>query len=511
MKKLSKETLINEYTLFKRRAAQALETGDLEKSLIFCDYCGLVAWRYPILHEFADDELEQLLTEVADQLIVEEETKRREDNENKVLLYASQLIDSGALTEQYLNYFIEHNYQVLVVVHSEENIKYGRNTVKLIEKCPNASIFIAGAKSHAEKIHQIFSKVVKYNPAYAFLHFKPNDVVGYCAFVKATFTKRYYIVHNDHTFWIGKGCSDYFIDFRKFGYLISNQRRKIPHSKLHILPFYPINDKKQFKGFPFEKKDKVIGLSGANLYKYLMDPALEFFHAIKELLQRNPNFIFCLCGYGDNADRILQIFKNTEVEDRFYFLGRRDDFYALIGQTDILFESYPFKGGLTVLFATEQGKPFIGIGNRNNASGCVQDYFGVKDYQEPMTMQEFIAEADLLIKSSDYRHEKAEKFLKSDFNKKSFDRGLTRIIKQEPTGSASKFDDELSISDDYHLNEYITLPNARISFIKEKLFTLKRAMPLRERMASYLTLSPALTKIKVKEAARLLIVIIAGR
>lgn len=505
---LNKEHLLNEYHEFRERARAEAARNRLEKSLQLLSYAALIAWQYPVLFHFSDDELERQLDGIAGKLLQADRPEPGPGIPGRVVLYAGQLIDSGALTEQYLHYFLENGYQVLVVVPSAENTRLGSKTVSLIASSPGAELFIPRSKRLTARIPEIHRRICAYNPQYCFLHFLPNDVTGYCVFSQIRNPKRYYIVHNDHTFWIGKGCADYFLEFRKFGYLLSRDRRRIPADRLRVLPFYPINNQVPFRGLPFDREGKIVGVSGAHLYKYLLDPGLRYFHTIKTLLREYPDFVFCLCGHGEGIERIRRIFSDGDVADRFFFLGRRDDFHALIGETDILFESYPLKGALTILYAIDQHKPFVGIANRS--TGCIQEFFDLQNYREPEDFTEFLAEARQLIGDPDCRRRKAELFSGLEYNKSAFTAGLTRIL----TGNTAPqpYNEPLEIDDDAFLREYLMMPGAKASLLRSKLFILKQAIGIRERIACSMQLSgeqhhsPGL-----KEIMRILVLLILGR
>lgn len=480
---LNKEYLVSEYNSHKNMMIESYNNGKIEDCLDLAEYCAYIAWCYPIIYNYVDEEIEKILENAVNNVLGDYSPNlSNKKNDKKVVIYAGQVIDLGALTEQYLNFFIEKGFDVLLII---PNIKYtlqGKDSMKRLRTRSNVKIFIPEAKSKILKIKHIYDEIEKFNPSRAFLHFLPNDVIGYCVFSKIISIPKFYVVHNDHTFWLGKGCSDYFIEFRKFGYLLSIQRRNIPFKKILLLPYYPLNHSVPFEGLPFDKKDNVIGISGAyTMYKYLMDPELKYFHAIKELLKQNPNFIFCLCGSGAD-DKILGIFMDEEIKNRFYYLGRRNDFYNLVGQCDILFESYPLKGGLTVLFAIEQKKAVVGIGNNKNASGCIQDWFDLEDYKEPLNIKDFIIQADRLIKDPKFREQNASIFSNNKFNRTCFDKGLESIIMQETIIKPLYNGESLKLDDEYFLNEYICLPDAEVLLLRNRLYTLRKVLGMRERI-----------------------------
>lgn len=511
---LNKEILLEEYTLFKDKAKFAFQKDRINKSLILASYCAYIAWSYPILYNFVDEDLEQLLEKLSERIIERDKSLKYSGycSKKRVVLYCGQLIDDGALTEQYLHYFIEQGYRILVVVPTVKNITQGKKTISLMENSSGVEFYIPPGEKLSDKIIKIYSKVLQFCPEYIFLHFMPHDVVGYCVFSKINHVKRFYIVHNDHTFWLGKGCSDFFLEFRKFGYLLANQRRKIPVDKLLLLPYYPINNETKFQGFPFDRTGKVVGLSGANLYKYFMDPQLKYFHAIKELLKRNQNFVFCLCGYGDGIDKIHAIFNEKDISARFFFLGRREDFYGLVGNSDILFESFPLKGGLTQLFAIEQDIAVVGIANPRSASGSIQDNFDLSGYTEPVNFCEFLEEADSLIKFKERRQWKINLLKNQKFNKIDFNRKLTAILNQAVLEDPIFCSETLSLDDDYYLEEYLQLPNAGPLFLKSKLFLLKSSLKFIERIQCYIQLyKSARQLLRMREFSRLGFLVVWGK
>jgi hypothetical protein len=339
----------------------------------------------------------------------------------------------------------------------------------------------------------------------AFLHFVPNDIVGFSSFSQLEYLTRYYIVHNDHTFWLGKHCSDYFIEFRKFGYELAIHNRGIDPAKLFLLPYYPIVHKRSFKGFPFDPKGKLIGVSGAELYKYYMDPDLSYFYAIKELLINNKDFIFCLAGGGDKQ-KIVKFINENQLQNRFYFIGFRDDFYSLVGACDILFESYPLRGGLTVLYATEQAKCVIGIGNKKTPTSTIEDYFELQNFKEARSINEFLKEADKLIKSPAKRKMKADLFKHNKYNQTDFELGLEQIIynnfdfHKQPLYSSKP-----ALDMDVTLQEYIAIEDSKAEFLEIKLFMLRKRISFFGRIKLLFTIIKYGRSLSFKRIVRLLL------
>lgn len=411
-----------------------LVTGKLERALRYAEYAASIAWHRPILTEFVDERLEQLIEGLATQLVQKHQFPAQENTERckRAVLYNGQIIDTGALTEQYLNYLIDEGYEVLFVVQDVQNTMAGGKMLQRLSQLDQVKVLLLESGSRRRKIKQLHQAVIDFDPDCSFLHFLPNDVVGYAAFSAIVGRPRYYIVHNDHTFWLGKGCSDYFLEFRQLGVRTAIDCRGINASRVINLPYYPIHSGVAFQGFPFDAKHKVVGLSGAQLSKYFRDPELRYFESIQKLLNAHPQFVFCLCGAGTVAqvEWIHSFIQEHGFEERFFYLGKRPDFYELVGNVDILFESYPQRGGLVVLFATNQGKAIVGIGSRNSYPGTTSQYLDVEGYQQPLTFDGFEAEASDLIEDVRYRSENAKKFTKTHYTQADFKAKLTVILHQ---------------------------------------------------------------------------------
>ena len=322
---------------------------------------------------------------------------------------------------------------------------------------------------------------------------------------------RFFIVGNDHTFWVGKESFDYFVEFRDFGISLAVERRGIPVNKILHIPYYPINNRKPFEGFPFDRKGKIVGISGANLYKYLLDTDLKYFNSIKQLLEENKNFIFCLTGWG-NEDKIKEFITTNKLETRFYFLGHRSDFYTLVGQCDILFESYPLKGGLTPLFAIEQNIPCVGIATFDNASGSLEEFFGVKDYKQPTNFDEFKKEATKLIQSETYRKELALLLSKNRCNKADFENSLKMVLNENIEKLIPKTVYPLKLNDENYLDEYLSLPESNLEELMcSKLFILKDSLPFYSRLKAFRYAVKSVNTKRVYDVFRLLSIVLIGK
>lgn len=478
---LSKSYIVQEYSDSLQKARQEAALNKYNSAMLWYKYACRVAWEFPILTAYSDDEVEKEISQLTNKLI--QPCDLGETVKKGVVFYCGWLGDNMALIEQYLYYFIENNIPTLLVVEDKAETSRGKHVLNQVKKSGNVTLFIPTEEDPLGKVIAIRKAIRDFSPELAFMHFWPNDVIGLAVFSGVFGIKRFFIDHADHLFWIGKSCTDFIIEFRRFGIKMSTERRMISFEKILHIPFYPINNNKAFKGFPFNPTGKLIAISGGNLYKYYLDEELDYFKVIAKLLVENSTLVFCLCGVG-NEDRIRKIFISNKVGDRFFYLGDRKDFYALVSRCDLMFESYPLKGGLVRLFAIEQGVPVIGITASYNKAGSIQETLELADYKEPVNFEEFYNYSTKLIRSSAEREKLVEILSNNRFNKANFSKGLELLIKGEydklrpvKTFGSHKIDDEVI------LNEYLKIPNStKYYLIFRKLNILKGKIGIAERL-----------------------------
>lgn len=450
---INKRKILSEYNFAKQKGNYLLNKKKFEKAIAFYHLASTIAWKYPILFNYSDDQIESSLSDFTKNnftRIIGGTDKKR------IVFYNGQIVDRGGLTEQYLNYFIENNFQILFIISCKKKTYRGKNILKIASINKNVEVLIPKQRKKIDKITFLRKKIESFNPCQAFLHFLPNDVIGFCTFSNTNNLVKNFIVHNDHTFWLGKKCSDRFIEFREYGISLSTQRRKLDKNKLLHLPYYPIIEKNKFRGFPFDRSNKIIGISAGSVYKYISDQNLEYFNVIRDLLFSNPNFIFCLCTYG-SSKKIEDFILKNNLENRFFLLGSRSDFYDLVGNCDIMFESFPIKGGLTPLFAIEQDIPVIGISCSNNSSGSLEGLLQIKNYSQPKSMSEFKEQAFKLIKSKKERTSLSKVLKNNRLRKIFFDEELSNILNNNPKNSIVKKVKNLYLDDNKELLNYLNL------------------------------------------------------
>lgn len=476
-----------------------------EKVLKLIEYKSYIQWMYPINLQYHDMGSELRLQSIDIEKKVEAGNKKQEGD----ILICSFLMDNGALFEQYIEAISNFSKNFCVIVTSKIDRVKSKKTLELLKKNNIGLLEFSGDRSLRE-ILILVNELIKINPLRIWAHLSPNDVIAISAINKINGTK-FYIVGNDHTFWLGKNFFDYFIEFRNFGISLSVERRGIPKEKILHIPFYPIRNEIKFEGFPFEIVGKIIGVAAANLYKFTADPDLRYFNVIKRLLIENENFIFCLCGWGDEF-LIKKFIRDNQLENKFYFLGWRKDFYELVGQSDILFESYPMKGGLTPLFATEQKIPVVGIATNDNYSGSLEELLDIDGYKQPTNFDEFYKEAKMLIKNEEYRKWLGEHLSNNNYNKKEFENRIKKIFDNDLEVLKPKTILPLNLNDVAYLQEYLNLNSSiKENVLRNKLFIMKGYLPFMQRLSILKAILLSSNKFKAKEIIRMIIIAIIGK
>ena len=209
-----------------------------------------------------------------------------------------------------------------------------------------------------KKAQFIYDCITESKASRLFIQSYPDSVEANCAFyaLQDNITK-YKIDLTDHTFWIGTRFIDYSFEFRPFGCVASMKERGLKREQLFYLPFYPIMNHLEFKGFPKEADGKLVLFSGSDYYK-IFDVNDTFFILSKSILDACPNMILLFAGDGDRKSMSEKIEKH-QLTGRFIPIGQREDITECFEHCDIYLNTYPFGGGLMTQYAAQMGKPIV--------------------------------------------------------------------------------------------------------------------------------------------------------
>ena len=321
------------------------------------EYALNLALQFPFLHSYCDDEVEDALIRVIKNR--ENSTRSKGLNSTCVVLYASRLIERGALTKQYFDYLLKRENTILLILPTLHKSDTKTTLFRQAMESPKVEVFVPNTSVLSKKYSRILDKISRFKPYRVFIHMDPIDIVGFMVFSSLDTPKKFYIVHNDHTFWLGKNCADYFIEFRSFGLQVSSHRRQISSKKLILNKFYPILDSVEFVGLPSLVDGKIVGLIAGNLDKILMDPDRKWLKIVVEVLKSYQDLVIVIAGAGA-SDLLMKFIESNSMQNRMIFLGYRNDYTELVKNVDLVLATYPLTGGLIAQYAAAFHKPIVG-------------------------------------------------------------------------------------------------------------------------------------------------------
>jgi hypothetical protein len=171
--KILRKTYLDAYQKALRHVVRLSNEDKLERALRHAEYAASIAWHRPILPDFIDSHLETEIEKIAANFIDTYTFPRQPRGERckRAVFYNGQIIDTAALTEQYLNYLIDNNYEVLFLVQDVRNTVKGQKILQSLELLSNVKVVILDSGSHISKVRQLHQIIVGFDPDFSFLHF----------------------------------------------------------------------------------------------------------------------------------------------------------------------------------------------------------------------------------------------------------------------------------------------------------------------------------------------------
>jgi len=420
------------YSGIKKLAFDEFKNANYEKCLEYVDHAATLASQ--IMWRYSDDELEELLQEIGEKIIVKPENY---EADRKKIVFYDYFGSPVILTLQYLRVLIQEGYEILYLYEERNNAK--APVVDIIKVYENVLIKkIALQSSRVSRIADIYRKIVEFKSSKIFLHINTLSV-GIPAF--SCLPKeivRYYINLGDHAFWLGTKAIDYSFEFRSFGANVSIQKRGLKKNQLLLLPYYPIIDKKDFKGFPKQCNNRVVIFSGGDFYK-TVDKENTYWNLVNEILKTNPKAIIIYANKALNSagKNLLDSFIRTNnLEDRFIPIGFRQDINEVMKNCDIYLGTCPMSGGLMSQHAAINAKPILQF--------YPHDLFSFEEtesmicYNEKIKIsftnkEELLREAKKLIENKDYRIERGVELQKCMITEEEFNNLFIKSITTHTT------------------------------------------------------------------------------
>lgn len=397
---LTEQFIRDTYSKLKNKAEAYISKGNLHKGLL---YIHLAAYtNYSFWLSYYDDEIERLLVKAS--MSIKPKTNIA------VIPGRCVMLDSlsryrGGLTVQYVRAIIAAGWDLLYITEQEMKAPNHVELYNYLSQFKQITIIEIPKKySGVDKLQFIYDEIIKFRAERVYLHSSSSDSLfpTICYGLPAQIQK-FYIDIADHGFRMGMTSCETIFQFRSLGCSIAERYRGIAPEHILYLPFYPVMDTINFKGYPKDCEGKKIIFSGGIFWK-ICDKDDTFFRLSKQLLEQNPQAIIVYAGGGDS-----KIVKNKITEyglkDRFILLGWRDDICELFRACDIFLNTYPHGGGTMSLYAAHLNKPILSFIPDDNFPNPIEMFLCQKKYYKVSSVgkDEFLLEANKLLNSEDYR------------------------------------------------------------------------------------------------------------
>lgn len=438
---------------------KSFKNGNVRKTISLIDTFATFTERFNNI--LRDDFIEEIIIGLSEQYITSKQDIENGGDKNTIVMY-DQIGSSICLSIQYLRGLAACGYKIIYIYENYNyNAKINDNLLSEVKKYSSEYHLISSRRLYDNGVflgNTIRQIIIDANPSKILVHPQATGALGMSVMYSIHGAKKFRVVPGDHHFYLGYECFDKFIEFRPFGWSTAIYERKIPAEKIVNLNYYPIIDEfTPFGGFPDETKDKVIIASGGAGYKFLSSDF--FYEAVERILVENKNVVFLFIGTP--TIQMRQLFMQENMKNRIFLLGYRRDFAAVIKHIDILFNSYPFSGGLFCQTAAKFSKPILAYTTKDMiVENSVEDILcvGHTDQQVAITSKEdFFQYAKRLIDDKQYRQEKGE-FLNSILQtEENFNHQLNSILNEEyPTLQSQNVE---YVDRSQRINQYIYIRN----------------------------------------------------
>lgn len=403
MFKLSLTDIKKVYSIVKKRVFKKYQLHDFDNLIKYSDLLCFCVYRFNWI--FVDKDIEDLLQKTANEHFTNSINKSGLDK-NRIIFY-DQIGSIECLGLQYLRALIAADYEILYIFESSTR-KCAQTLLTEISSYEKIKIVCVDSSkpNKLTLVEDLRNQIIRFNPSKALIHSPAEGAFGVVLWNSLVGINRFKIVPGDHHFYLGVNCADYFIEYRKFGYTTAVQKREIDKRKIYMLPYYPLVDNNDFKGFDNDFSDKVVIFSAGAPYKIYGENSL-YFDILKRIIHKHPNVIILFAGDG-----YLKPFQNfiekNNLNVKIKLLGYRRDLNMCVAKSDIYLVTFPISGGLTTQYAAYHSKPILAFTTPNLSVNYVEDVVGVDrdNMVEKITytdIEEFFDYADKIIFDSTFR------------------------------------------------------------------------------------------------------------
>lgn len=401
-KKVEKRDLIDSLDKMNKLAQHYTNIGKSEKALKCISVSANWLYNYNIM--YVSEKLETLLKINAKKIKV----KPWEINSKRITFFDSFSIDNRGLSLIYIRGLNALGYAIQYITYKKNTNQMTRIIKELNRKDENNIVYIE--RENFEDIQHIMEGIKEYKSGKFLMHITPWDTTALMiSYALEDIVERFMINITDHAFGLGAKAIDYNIEFRDYGYNISNKERKIPKKKLIKLPYYPAKTEAEFQGFPFDASGKKVIFSGGSLYK--TSGSSIFWDTIKYILDNYEDAIFLYAGKGSTLE-MDKFIKHNHYEERFYFVTERLDLDEIMKRCYFYLSTYPICGGLMAQYAISNGK--IPVTYTDGANLCDEvDSFLINTNGKKLSYYDWdtmISEIDKMMMDENYLLCKAEQW-----------------------------------------------------------------------------------------------------
>lgn len=353
------------YDLYRAMALRA--AGRDTENLLCCAHAAARlawlnhhSWRYSL---WSDRELEEALTTQGKAVPGGDRGLISGDHAG-IIFVASTLYDTGGHSETiriWSDLLRENHPRQLLVLTAGcgQDHHFPRLQEYLVSRGVRI-IKMSPAESASRRVGRLKGILQDARRSVVFLFIHPDDAVAVSAC--GALRHRVRFVFNNHAdidFWLGAGCFDQYVDFRRIGAEISQRQRKVRRTL--VIPLTtdigPVRASRDDLGIP---KKATVSVSLGSLWKTTAERNFCYFQAINRLLSTYPDHYHLFITTPPprrELQRVLPI--NPDLRNRFRITGPFADVRPFYSMADFLIETFPLIGGYVRTEAAALGLPMV--------------------------------------------------------------------------------------------------------------------------------------------------------
>lgn len=483
--------IVRGYDFLKRKAIRCVSQGRVNESIAWVKHACTVAnelnWMYH------DEDLSSLMDTLSCCMVPACDTEF-EPKKNRVVFY-DQYGKYFILALQYLNALVEAGYEILYILSDYVPADEKTFIVDDLRLNPHIHVeVIPLSLSYSERVARIQQLTLDFAPEKIFLHVKMFSAFNLVLPSLPRTIQTYYIDLQDHAMWIKNHQIDFVMPYRVFGATIDIEKRGFRPEQVLLMPYYPIDKKSEFLGFPKETEGKVIIFTGGDFYKTINDDNA-YWSLLKQILTSNPSAMVLYGGKGEEKElkkKVAAEFGDAPgIAKRFMLLPFRTDINEVFRHCDIYLATTPMSGGLMCQYAAINAKPILQFYPpqlaSNNETEQVINFNGVARISYT-NKEEFLKEAKRLIEDVDYRKARGEELQKNIIKYWQFNELFARTISTNVNQCAYELE---SINYEALVNWWLSLEHIGLFTTRNYLLSL-----LKKKKYIYMPLSAIKTRIK---------------